>query len=40
MKLRCNHVVNNIKCGNIWNYKGNNPFYATCTKCHRKVKVS
>jgi len=31
-KLKC-------KCGYIWLYKGNNPFYATCPRCLLKVNV-
>lgn len=33
MKLKCK------KCGNDWDYKGENPYYATCSKCLNKVKV-
>jgi hypothetical protein len=33
MKLKCK------KCDNEWDYKGSNPYYATCTKCLNKVKV-
>jgi N-acetylneuraminic acid mutarotase len=27
------------KCKNEWQYKGNNPYYATCSRCLNKVKV-
>ena len=33
MKLKCK------KCSNEWDYKGSNPYYATCSKCLNKVKV-
>lgn len=33
VKLKC-HL-----CGNEWDYKGSHPFYATCPRCLRKVKV-
>jgi hypothetical protein len=33
VKLKCKN------CGNEWNYKGNNEYFATCSKCLRKVKV-
>lgn len=33
MKLKCN------KCKNEWDYNGDNPYYATCTRCLQKVKV-
>ena len=33
MELKCN------KCGNVWDYKGKNLYYATCSNCLRKVKV-
>ena len=33
MKLKCN------KCENEWDYKGKNPYYATCSRCLNKVKV-
>lgn len=32
-KMRCTN------CGYEWNYKGNAPFYATCPRCLRKVKI-
>lgn len=25
--------------GYTWNYKGNHPFYASCPRCHYKVKI-
>lgn len=34
MKLHCPH------CGNEWEYGGSAEFYATCTRCLRKVKIS
>ena len=27
------------KCENEWDYKGDNPYYATCSRCLNKVKV-
>ena len=33
MKLKCQN------CGNIWNYKGKSKYYATCTRCLKKIKV-
>jgi len=33
MKLKCK------KCENEWDYKGKNPYYATCSRCLNKVKV-
>lgn len=33
MKLVCQH------CSNEWNYQGNNPHYATCSKCHNLVSI-
>lgn len=33
MKIKCN------RCKNIWDYTGLNEYYATCTRCLRKVKV-
>lgn len=32
-KLKC------PKCGNIWSYRGASQYYATCTRCMRKVHV-
>ena len=32
-KLKCK------KCENEWDYKGSNPYYATCSRCLSKVKV-
>ncbi len=26
-------------CGNEWEYKGSQIYYATCTRCLRKVKI-
>lgn len=26
-------------CGNEWEYNGSQEFYATCTRCLRKVKI-
>ena len=28
------------KCNYNWNYKGGNPYWATCPKCLTKVKIS
>lgn len=36
MKIRCG----NPKCLYQWDYKGVNPFYATCPMCMRKVSLS
>lgn len=33
MLLHCKY------CNNVWDYKGDNPYYATCSRCLRKVKV-
>ncbi len=33
MKLKCK------KCEYAWDYGGKNPYYATCPRCLRKVKV-
>lgn len=33
VKLKCGN------CGNEWDYNGKHPFYATCTRCLRKVKI-
>jgi len=33
IKLKCK------KCSHIWNYTGNNPYYATCPFCLTKVNV-
>lgn len=27
------------KCENVWDYKGQNKYYATCTRCLNKVRV-
>lgn len=35
MKLQCKFK----ECQYEWNYQGKNPFYATCPRCLRKVKV-
>lgn len=32
-------ICNNKKCKYEWDYKGKAPFYATCPKCLRKVKI-
>ncbi|MGC9132573.1 MAG: hypothetical protein ACP5HJ_02955 [Candidatus Micrarchaeia archaeon] len=32
-EVKCN------RCGYVWIYKGNNPYYATCPRCHRLVKI-
>jgi rubrerythrin len=34
VKLRCK------KCGYTWIYGGENPYWATCPRCHTMVKVS
>jgi hypothetical protein len=33
MKLKCQH------CFHEWEYKGVGAFYASCPRCHYKVKV-
>jgi len=33
MKLKCK------KCGNEWEYKGSNKYYATCSHCLSKVRI-
>ena len=33
MRLKCK------RCGHEWDYKGKNPYYATCPFCLSKVKV-
>lgn len=33
MKLKCK------KCGYEWEYRGKNPYYATCPRCLKKVKI-
>lgn len=33
MKLKCKN------CENIWDYKGNNHYFATCPNCLRKVSL-
>ena len=35
MKLKCK----NSKCNYVWEYKGENPFYATCPRCYNKVNI-
>ena len=32
-RVECNH------CGYVWIYKGNNPYWATCPRCLRKVRI-
>ena len=27
------------KCGNMWVYRGNSPFLATCTRCGIKISI-
>jgi len=27
-------------CGYEWDYKGSHPFYATCPRCLRKLKIT
>ncbi|MEM0318299.1 MAG: hypothetical protein QXE66_00100 [Desulfurococcaceae archaeon] len=34
MKLKC------PKCGYVWDYRGKNPYYATCPRCLRKVSIA
>lgn len=34
LKLKCSH------CGNVWNYKGTNPFKATCSYCGWKITIT
>ena len=33
MNLKCQ------RCNHIWDYQGDNPYYATCPYCKTKVKV-
>jgi hypothetical protein len=33
LQIKCN------RCNRIWNYKGLNPYYATCTFCKRSVNL-
>lgn len=33
VKIKCHN------CGNVWDYKGNNKFYATCYKCRFNVNI-
>lgn len=35
MKVKCSNKL----CGYEWDYKGDNPFYATCPRCLRKTRV-
>ena len=35
IKLTCA----NPNCNYSWEYKGQNPFYATCPRCLNKVKI-
>ena len=34
VKLKCRN------CGYVWEYKGKNPYYATCPRCLRKVSIA
>lgn len=36
MKMKCYHE----DCLYEWDYGGSAPFYATCPRCLRKVKIS
>ena len=27
------------RCNNIWSYKGNNPYFATCSYCRSTVSI-
>ena len=36
MKMKCYHK----DCGYEWDYNGKAPFYATCPRCLRKVKIT
>ncbi len=33
IKLKCSN------CGHIWIYRGNNPYYAQCSRCMYKVNI-
>ena len=33
IQIKCN------RCDRIWNYKGLNPYYATCTFCKNSVNI-
>ena len=33
LQIKCN------RCDRIWNYKGLNPYYATCTFCKNSVNI-
>ena len=35
MILKCK----NPKCGNIWDYKGDSKFYATCSRCKSSIRI-
>lgn len=35
MRLKCS----NKKCGYEWDYNGNNPFYACCSRCKTPVNI-
>jgi len=35
IKIKCT----NPKCNHIWIYRGNNPFYAQCPICMRKINI-
>ncbi len=34
IKLSCQ------RCGNSWEYKGENPYYAQCSRCKSSVNIS
>jgi len=36
MKMKCYFE----DCGYEWDYKGSHPFYATCPRCLRKLKIT
>ena len=44
LDLLCTKIGSNLivckKCDNEWEYKGKNPYYATCSRCLNKVKVN
>lgn len=36
MILKCSRKI----CGNKWDYKGKNHFYASCPQCKTSVKIT
>jgi len=33
MKLKCYH------CGYVWNFKGKQPYFATCPRCNWRLRI-